>query len=260
MAAASALYFGDVLHKRLRPRRHSLRYRVFSLLLDLDEVGDLQRRCRLFSHNRLNLFSFFDRDHGAADGTPPRDWAEGHLARAGIALPDGRIRLLCFPRVLGYVFNPLSVYYCYDRDDTLRAVIYEVRNTFGQRHSYLIPIDPGSAGALHHQCAKAFYVSPFNTVEGEYRFSIAPPAETLAVVINQRDGEGPLLNAWLRGHRVEIDDRTLIGTFGRYPFLTLKVIAGIHWEALKLWRKGLRIVRRPAPPPHAVTIVEPSTV
>jgi len=255
MADASALYFGEVLHQRLKPRRHRLHYRVFSMLLDLDEIDGLARRCRLFSRNRFNLFSFCDRDHGPGDGTPLRAWVEGHLAEAGIDLDGGPIRLLCFPRMLGYVFNPLSVYFCHAPDGALRAVIYEVRNTFGQRHSYLIPIGGGAGGAVHQSCAKAFYVSLFNDVEGGYRFSVAPPTDSLAIVINQFDDQGPLLNAWLRGRREMLGDRMLFTAFLRYPLMTVKVIAGIHWEALKLWRKGLRIIRRPAPPAHAVTIV-----
>ena len=136
----SSVYFGTVLHQRLRPVRHELSYRVFSLLLDLDEIPALAARLRLFSHNRFNLFSFHDRDHGARRPGPSRLHIEGQLARAGIALDGGAIRLLCFPRVLGYVFNPLSIYFCHHRDGELRAILYEVKNTFGEQHGYLIPV------------------------------------------------------------------------------------------------------------------------
>lgn len=258
MTLSSALYFGDVLHQRLRPRRHRLHYRVFTIFIDLDELPELDRRSRLFSYNRFNLFSFFERDHGDAGDFGLRAWVRGQLARAEINLDGGAIRLLCFPRVLGYVFNPLSIYFCYARDGRLTAVIYEVRNTFGQHHCYLIPVAPGDARSVHQACAKEFYVSPFNRVAGRYRFSLKPPEDTLAVVINQDDEDGPLLNAWLSGRRVAFDDRGLALAFVRYPLMTVKVIAGIHWEALRLWLKGMRLVARPAPPADTVTVVKPS--
>jgi len=251
----AALYFGTVLHQRLRPVRHELRYRVFSMLLDLDEIPDLSRRLRLFSHNRFNLFSFHDRDHGTRRPEPQRPYVEAQLARAGIALDGGPIRLLCFPRVLGYVFNPLSIYFCHHRDGSLRAVLYEVSNTFGQQHGYLIPV-ASADGVVRQSCDKLFYVSPFMEMACRYEFRLAPPDERLAIFIRQSDREGPILHASLEGQRAPVSDRALFGAFLRYPLMTLKVIAGIHWEALRLWRKGLRIVPRPAPPLEAVTICE----
>ena len=252
----ASLYFGTVAHQRLRPVRHELRYRVFSLLLDLDEIPALARRLRLFSHNRFNLFSFHDRDHGGRRAEPPRSYVEAQLARAGIALEGGPIRLLCFPRVLGYVFNPLSIYFCHHRDGALRAVLYEVSNTFGEQHGYLIPVDQADGEIVRQSCAKAFYVSPFMAMEGRYEFRLAPPAERLAVYIRQSDREGPILHASIEGQRASMSDATLLRAFLRYPLMTVKVIAGIHWEALRLWRKGLRIVPRPAPPQEAVTICQ----
>ena len=166
----SALYFGEVMHQRVRPRRHRLRYRVFFLFADLDELGSLSRRLRLFSYNKFNLFSFLDRDHGPSDGSSLRHWVERHLAEAGIDLEGGPIRLLCFPRVLGYVFNPLTVYFCYRRGGEIAAVLYEVNNTFGERHTYLVPVDADGSGPLSHHCEKNLYVSPFNAVEGGVQF------------------------------------------------------------------------------------------
>lgn len=251
----AALYFGTVVHQRLRPVRHELRYRVFSMLLDLDEIPALARRLRLFSHNRFNLFSFHDRDHGTRRAEPPRPHVEAQLARAGIALEGGPIRLLCFPRVLGYVFNPLSIYFCHHRDGSLRAVLYEVSNTFGEQHGYLIPVAAGD-GIVRQSCDKLFYVSPFMEMACRYEFRLAPPDEQLTVFIRQSDREGPILHASLEGQRAPVSDGALLGAFLRYPLMTLKVIAGIHWEALRLWRKGLRIVPRPAAPLEAVTICE----
>jgi DUF1365 family protein len=253
---SSALYFGTVLHTRLKPRRHRLSYRVFSLLLDLDELAELAASSRIFSHNRLNLFSFHDRDHGAGVTQPLRPQVEAQLERAGIDLAGGAIRLLCFPRILGYVFNPLSVYFCQHRDGALRAILYEVNNTFGERHSYLIPVEDSNRDIIRQSCQKEFYVSPFMAMDCRYDFRIAPPAERLAVVIQQYDAEGPILHASLVGSRADLTDGNLIGAFLRYPLMTLKVFAGIHWEALKLWRKGMRLVPHPKPPADPVTILK----
>lgn len=250
----SALYFGTVAHQRLRPVRHELSYRVFTLLVDLDELPQLARRLRLMSHNRFNLFGVYDRDHGGRADRPLRAQVEAALARAHI---DGvaSIRLLCFPRMLGYVFNPLSVYFCHGADGALRAILYEVSNTFGEQHTYLIPVTGGD-DMVRQRCAKEFYVSPFMEMEGRYEFRLAAPGERLAVFIRQSDRQGPILDASLEGRRAPLDDRTLARAFLAYPLMTLKVIAGIHWEALHLWRKGMKVLPRPKPPEDAVTICE----
>ena len=260
---SSYLYHATVMHERLRPRRHRLGYRVVSFLIDLDELPALTQRLRFFSHNRFNLFSVYDRDHGARCDAALRPQIEGHLARAGIALEGGAIRLLTFPRMLGYVFNPLSIYFCHHRDGALRAVLYEVRNTFGEMHSYLIPVSGTASDVIRQSCAKEFYVSPFLAMDCRYEFHLAAPGARLAVTIRETDRDGPILHASLEGHRGTLSDAALFGVFLCYPLMTLKVIAGIHWEALKLWRKGLRIVERPAAPDEAVTIchrVEPNRV
>jgi hypothetical protein len=256
MSEGSSLYWGEVLHQRLRPRRHRLRYRVFWMLIDLDELPAVSSRLRLFSHNRFNLFTFYDRDHGPGDGQSLRPWVQRHLEKSGVDFTGGRVRLLCFPRVLGYGFNPLSVYFCYHRDGTLHALLYEVNNTFGERHSYLIPVGESASPTVHQRCDKCLYVSPFNPVAGGYRFHVLPPDRRVAVAINQDDDHGPLLNAWMRAERRPLTDGMLLASFLRFPFLTLKVILGIHWEALRLWRKGMRLVPRPAPPPAEISVVE----
>lgn len=250
----SALFWGEVLHQRLRPLRHRLRYRVFWMLIDLDELPALAKSLRWFSHNRFNLFSVHDRDHGWGNGQALRSWVEQRLAESGVEFNGGSIRLLCFPRVLGYGFNPLSVYFCYCRDGLLKALLYEVNNTFGERHCYLIPVVEPPSPYVHQHCDKRLYVSPFSSVEGGYRFHVLPPERRVAVAINQHDDDGPLLNAWLRAERRPLNDRMLLASFVRFPFLTLKVIGGIHWEALKLWRKGLRLIQRPAPPAAEISV------
>jgi DUF1365 family protein len=255
-AMASALYAGTVVHRRIKPRRHGLRYRVFSLLLDLDELPDLDRRLRWFGYNRFGIYSFSDRDHGPADGTPLRPWVEAALARAGIDLDGGAIRLLCYPRVLGYVFNPLSVFFCHHRDGRLRALLYEVRNTFGEKHGYLIPVT-GDGPIVRQRCDKALFVSPFIDMQQTYHFRIRPPDDRIAVAIRQDDRQGALLYASFTGTRQPMTDRTLAVAFLRYPLLTFKVIGGIHWEALKLWLKGVPLsTPRPSPPATAVSIID----
>ncbi|OZA79561.1 MAG: hypothetical protein B7X77_02725, partial [Caulobacter sp. 39-67-4] len=157
---ASCLYTGMVMHRRFKPRAHRLNYRVFWSLFDLDELPHLPARLRLFSVDAFNLFAFYTKDHGDGSTRPLRQQVESHLAAAGIDLDGGAILLLCMPRLIGFVFNPISVYYCHDRAGTLKAVLYEVHNTFGQRHSYLIPAEDVASDALEQRCLKAFYVSP----------------------------------------------------------------------------------------------------
>ncbi|MQX36916.1 DUF1365 domain-containing protein [Roseospira navarrensis] len=256
---ASALYRGVVLHRRLKPRQHRLRYRVFSLLLDLDELPALDRAVRGFGYNRFAPLGFHDRDHGPGDGQPLRPWVEATLAAEGIDLDGGAIRILCYPRLWGYVFNPLTEYFCYHRDGRLAAVLHEVNNTMGERHCYLIPVAPDEAagGVVRQTCAKRFYVSPFIAMETTYHFKIRPPGERIAVAIQQTDSEGPLLHASFTGRRAPLTSRVLAGAIARHPLMTLKVIVGIHWEALRLWLKGVRLARRDPAPSHLVTAVNP---
>jgi len=232
-----------------------LRYGAFYLLLDLDELDRLHRRLRWFSVNSFNLLSFYDRDHGPGADQPLRGWVEGHLAQAGIRPDGGRVEILCLPRILGYAFNPLTVYYCYDDGDRISAILYEVSNTFGERHTYLFTIDDAGERTLRHDCAKRLYVSPFIGVEGRYHFRIRRPDDRLYLHIHQTDSDGPLLDAWVRGERVPVTDGNLAANLWRYPLLTLKVVGGIHWEALKLWLKGVGLTSRPQPPANPVTTI-----
>lgn len=251
----SALYFSRVMHKRLIPFGHRFDYRVFSLLLDLDDLDGLDRRLRLFSHNRFNLFSLHDKDHGPRDGSPLRPWLDRLLADAGIDLAGGPVRMLCFPRVLGYVFNPLTLYFCHRPDGSLAAMLYEVRNTFGQMHSYLIPVeaDQAAGGPIRQSCDKRFYVSPFMGMEATYRFLLRVPDERLSVLIRQSTPAGETLIASQTGRRAPLTDGGLLRAFLTHPLVTLKVMGAIHWQALKLWRKGARFHSRPSPPDRAVT-------
>ncbi len=257
MSPASALYVGEVSHTRLRPRRHALSYRIFMLLLDLDEAPALARRLRWFSLGRFNLTSFCERDHGDGSATPLRSQVERHLDAAGLSIAGGPIRLLCLPRVLGYGFNPLSVYFCYTKDQRLKAILYEVSSTFGERHNYLIAAEPDAHGVVRQSAAKRLHVSPFLDMDLNYSFRILPPAETLDVAIGTFDREGLLLNARFAAERRPLDDATLLKAWLVHPLVTLKVIAGIHWEAARLIAKGLKLkpgAKAPAEPVSLGTV------
>jgi len=252
---ASAIYKGGVAHRRFKPRPHFLRYSCFWLLLDLDELPDLSRTLRLFSHNRWNVFSVRDQDYGGQTGEALRPYVEAQLAAAGLTLPGGRIRLLTMPRLLGYAFNPLSVFFCYDSADRLAATLYEVRNTFGERHSYVIAVDATGTIPITQRCRKEFHVSPFMDMALDYQFRVTPPGQDLALAIAASDSTGKVLDAWLTAQRCPLSDRALATVFFAYPLLTLKVIAAIHYEAVRLVLKGLRVRPHPAPPAASLTIV-----
>lgn len=249
----AALYPGRVMHHRLRPFRHRFTYRVCAALLDLDRLPVLAARCRLFSHNRFNLVALHDKDHGARDGSPLRAHIERLLVEAGHQAAPARILLLCYPRMLGYAFNPLSVYFCYDAGHRLYAIVHEVKNTFGEQHSYVLPVD--EARPIRQACDKRFHVSPLIGMQGSYRFAIRPPAEEVGIVITLRVPEGPQLVASFNGRRRAFDDAGLVWLLLRFPLMTVKVIAAIHWQALRLWLRGARLVPRPKQAPPAASFV-----
>jgi uncharacterized protein len=246
----AAIYAGTVLHQRLRPFKHRLRYRVYNFLLDIDALPQLAAASRLFRYNRFGLFGFYNRDHGPRDGSDLRPWVEHHARHAGVDVAAGKIYLLCYPRVLGYVFNPISVYFLYDRAGVLRALIYQVRNTFGGMHSYFIKLDD-AAPPLRHRAEKIFHVSPFLPLRGEYHFQIHPPAQDFDLLIRYDLDDAPTLIARHQAARVDWSERALWRCFWRYPLLTLKVILGIHYEAVKIFfRKNSKFY--PSPPPPAL--------
>lgn len=244
MTGTSAIYVGEVVHQRHRPARHRLRYKVFSLLLDLDDLDDLHNRLWLFAHNRAAPISFWDKDYGAGESGALREWVERHLVAADIETFGLRIRILCYPRIFGYVFNPLSVYFCEASDGRLLAILYEVSNTFGERHTYVVPVRDGAGSTVHHSCAKEMYVSPFMPMDCIYKFHIYRPSDQVVVAIDESDGEGPLLHASFAGRRRHLTELALARVLLALPMMTMKIMIGIHWEALRLWLKGVPIHRR----------------
>lgn len=238
----AAILTGTVMHRRLRPKVHQLTYRLFALLLDLDRVGETSARLRFLSVDRFNLLSFRSRDHGDGSNVPLRQQAETMLARAGIARPAS-IHLFAMPRLLGFAFNPLSLWFCAGRDGRLSAVIYEVHNTFGERHFY---VAPASGGTIErHSAAKAFHVSPFLPMDLDYRFRLRAPGDTMMLGIEVSDAAGPKLVAvqWMK--RRPLSDRAIIHATLAMPLMTVKVVAGILWEAAKLWAKRIEVYRHP---------------
>jgi hypothetical protein len=251
--AAASLYFGEVMHARLKPMGHRFTYDVMSLLIDLDRLDAADRMTPLFGVNRAALYSFRESDHGQRDGSSLRAYAQRSAAAHGIDLTGGRVLLLCYPRLLGYTFNPLSAYFCYRADGELAMVIYEVRNTFGDIHPYALPVRPNeiSPAGIRQEQDKLFYVSPFIEMAMRYHFRVVPPGERVRLRILETDRDGPLLAATFNGKHEALTTGALLRSFVSLPLVTFKIMAAIHWEALRLWIKGARLVPRPPAPPSA---------
>lgn len=253
-----AIYNGTVVHRRLKPKGHLLKYQVFSLLLDLDALKSIDGDKVPLAINRFGFLSFYESDHGDGRKSGLKNWSLEQLSKAGMATNDIRVRVLCYPRFFGYVFNPLTVFFCEDRNGETQAILYQVKNTMGESHTYIIPIEPGAVSPLKHGCDKAMYVSPFTPMESSYAFNIVPPGDDICVSIQQSDANGPLLNASFIGKRAVFNRANLRRAILRHPLMTIKVIAGIHLEALKLWRKGVPFFRH-TPQPGADTSIVNST-
>ena len=250
--APASLYVGDVMHQRMKPVGHRFRYKVYSLLIDLDQLDEADGVSRLFSVNRANLMSFYESDHlRGTEETSLRAHIDGLLADAGLSEPAARIELACYPRIFGQVFNPLSVYYAYDSEDQPIALIYEVRNTFGESHTYVCKIENGeiSQAGIRQSRSKIFYVSPFMELDLRYNFRMNLPGDQIKWRILESDQTGPLLAATYNGFRRSLSTGSITACLLQIPLLPWKIVGGIHYEALKLWLKGVRYVPRPAPPP-----------
>ncbi|MDB9744387.1 DUF1365 domain-containing protein [Pelagibacteraceae bacterium] len=231
----SCIYNGIVKHQRFKPIEHSLNYRTFSILLDLDEIENLAKSISIFSLNKFNIFSFYNRDHGERDGSSLKDWVKKNLKKFNISNNITKIKLLCYPRVFGYVFNPLSIFYCYENKD-LKAIFYEVKNTFNEQHTYIFKIKNNEK--IEQKCKKKFYVSPFMDMETYYNFKLINPKEKLSIFIRQTNGEETVLTATQTGDKKEFSFKQLLINFFKYPLMTIKIISSIHYEAFFLWKKG----------------------
>ena len=237
MIPKEGIYTGFIVHERMRPKKHRLRYRVFSLLVDIDNLNNLSNQLRMISHNKFSYFSIKDSDHG--DRGNIRKWINEELSNAGLDHSSHRVFMLCYPRILGYVFNPITVFFCYGEDGEIGAVIYEVHNTFGGRHNYVLEVSKNDKLIIRQNCDKILHVSPFIEMECRYKFFVEPPEQNVRVVIREEDREGLLLAAALVGNFQPITDVNLMKAALKYPLMTIKVIFGIHIEALRLLIKGV---------------------
>ena len=255
-ASFPQLCFGQVRHRRVRPRENAFAYGSYYLRLPLRTAGGQGFGCKLVSRNRFNLLSFFDADHG--DGKQPLvEWIDALLASEGVVDADGEIWLQAMPRVLGYAFNPVSFWFCHRADGALRAVLCDVRNTFGERHFYLLDTGDAIANGSELAARKVFHVSPFCRVEGGYRFRFMRVrrygAEHTLARIDYDDADGLLLQTSLSGLATRLSDASVARAFFAYPFMTFGVVARIHLQALRLWLRRVPFHAKPAPPEQKVS-------
>ncbi|HEX3635726.1 MAG TPA: DUF1365 domain-containing protein [Paraburkholderia sp.] len=257
---AAWLLTGNVMHERLRPKHHRFTYPVFYVRCDLDRLASLDREW--FGIDRWRLLSLRQRDHGPRDGSDLATWMRAQLSAAGIEEADGRIWLQAFPRVLGYAFNPVSFWFCHDRDGHLRALLAEVRNTFGGRHSYLLSA-AGNAPITADtklKCRKVLHVSPFCRVEGSYEFRVRETPNSASVSIDYRDADGLLIRTALGGRLKPLTRSAALAALIRQPLLTVGVVARIHWQALRLAIKRAPFYgKHPAPGRTADASTDAST-
>ena len=237
----SCIYNGVVTHSRFKPVKHFLKYKTFSLFIDLDEIEKLDKDITIFSYNRFNIFSFYNKDHGDRDGKNLKVWVLENLKKFDIKENINNIKLLCYPRIFGYVFNPLSIFYCYE-DSILKVIFYEVKNTFNEQHTYIFKVKDNNK--IEQKCKKKFYVSPFMDMNTYYNFTLFNPNEKLIVSIKQTDNEDIVLTALQTGKRKQFSLKQLIKNFFRYPLMSIKIISAIHFEALLLWKKGAKYRKR----------------
>ena len=243
MIKSSSIYNGHVIHKRFWPKKHFFKYKVFSLLIDLSELYQLEKKLTLFSYNKFNVLSFYDIDHGPRDGSSLINWVKENMTKNNISTEQITIKLLCYPRIWGYVFNPLSVFFVYDKNSNLVSILYEVKNTFNEQHTYIFKLQK-SKELIEHSCRKKFHVSPFIEMNCTYYFKITKPGEKISVYIDQYADENKLLVALQEGIKVSLNNKNLIKIFFSHPMMSFKIILAIHFEAFKLWIKGIKFVKK----------------
>jgi len=242
MIKNSIIYNGKVIHRRFKPKEHYFKYNVFSLLIDIDELEIIENKIKIFSYNKFNIISFFEKDHGPRDGTSLKEWVIKNLNDIGIDNDRIQIKLFCYPRIFGYVFNPLSVFFIYDENSRLISILYEVKNTFGEQHTYIFKTNDEKV--IVNDCTKKFHVSPFIEMECHYYFRVLKPSDKISVIIDQIDKDGKLLYASQDGKAKELNEKNLLFSYISHPLMTFKIIAAIHYEALKLWLKGIKIIKK----------------
>ncbi|WP_075520969.1 DUF1365 domain-containing protein [Candidatus Pelagibacter communis] len=252
MIKNSKIYTGKVIHKRFKPKEHYFKYNVFSLLIDLNELEEINKYIKFFSYNKFNIISFYDKDHGDRDGSSIKLWVKKNLRNIGIMTEDISIKLLCYPRIFGYVFNPLSTYFIYNKHSELISIFYEVKNTFGEQHTYIFKAQDEKT--IQNKCKKKFYVSPFIEMDCEYHFKTLNPREQLSVVINQNDKDGKLLFASQDGISKDFNNKNLILSYVTHPLMTFKIIGAIHYEAFKLWAKRIKLIAKKIKLKNNITI------
>ena len=252
MIKNSKIYIGKVIHKRFKPKEHYFKYNVFSLLIDLNELEEINKYIKFFSYNKFNIISFYDKDHGDRDGSSIKLWVKKNLRNIGIITEDICIKLLCYPRIFGYVFNPLSTYFIYNKNSELISIFYEVKNTFGEQHTYIFKAQDEKT--VQNKCKKKFYVSPFIEMDCEYHFKTLNPREQLSVVINQNDKDGKLLFASQDGISKDFNNKNLILSYLTHPLMTFKIIGAIHYEAFKLWAKRIKLIAKKIKLKNNITI------
>jgi len=243
MIKHSYIYTGTVIHKRFKPKIQVFNYNIFSLLIDLSEIDLLNKTLKIFSYNKFNIISFFDKDHGSRNGSSLRNWVINNLNKNNIESKDVQIKLLCYPRIFGYVFNPLSVFYVYDKNSDLTSILYEVKNTFGEQHTYIFKIKK-EQNLIQHMCKKKFHVSPFIEMNCIYFFRLLKPDNKISVIIDVQDPEGKILYASQDGIKSELNNYNLMKSYIKHPLMTFKIIIAIHFEAFRLWTKGIKFIKK----------------
>ena len=249
----SAIYNGQVIHKRFKPKVHYFKYKVFSLLIDLSELDILDKKINFFSINKFNLISFHEKDHGERDGSSLNKWVHQNLEKNNIQTKDIKIKILCYPRIFGFVFNPLSVFYVYNLKDQLISILYEVKNTFGEQHTYIFKVTKDS-NLIQNNCSKKFHVSPFIEMDCTYFFRLLKPGNKISVIIDQYDNEDKILYASQDGRRSDLNSKHLIISYLKHPIMTFKIILAIHFEAFKLWAKGIKFIKKKIKIKNNITI------
>jgi len=213
------------------------------LLIDLSEIDLLNKNLKIFSYNKFNIISFFNKDHGPRDGSSLKNWVVNNLKKNNIETNDIQIKILCYPRIFGYVFNPLSVFYIYDKNSDLISILYEVKNTFGGQHTYIFKIKK-EQNLIQHMCKKKFHVSPFIQMNCVYFFRLLKPGNKISVIIDVQDPEGKILYTSQDGIKSELNNNNLITSYLKHPLMTFKIIMAIHFEAFKLWIKRIKLIKK----------------